>query len=627
MAETEHQQGLTPTSGGQLLSRPVIFWALAAASLAAFLMNEYRGFLSLSDLGSLDADDAMRVQEVRDLVAGQAWFDMRQHRYGPPDGTLMHWSRLVDAPIAAGIWLLAPLAGATLAERIAITAWPVLLLLVYFALLVGGVRRAFNTRAAALAVVVTVNLIAFRDLFGAGAIDHHNVQVVLTLASALAFAFTPSRPALAAAAGIAAGLSLAVGLESLPFVAGIGVLFVLAWILDPAQSRALESFTAALALTSLVAFGVQTSPARWLAPACDTLSAPWLLLSCGSWLLALIFTNAGPLPSTRGGRLAGALIGGGALAALLIVLFPVCLEGPYHAVPAAVRPTWLELTGEALSLPEMFRDFPERGAVVFGPTIAATIAAWIGVARSAGQARRLLLTCAALLTLTLALSLFQIRAIYLGVALTPLVGGWALDRILASATASSARLARGAAYVMAGALFFELPWLVGASVAERLGARPAIAIHDPKEMRACLHDAAELETLPKGVILAPIDLGAHVLLMTGQPIIAAGYHRNVEGIVAGLTAFSGGEEELREVVDRDHADYVVLCLPWIDAYPARYGSFAEALAHGNAIVPWLEPIRLKSTKLKVWRVPHSDVAGAQRSRATRQTLSHAAGAS
>ena len=48
----------------------------------------------------LSTDDAMRLVEVRDLLAGQGWFDLTQYRLSPPGGVAMHWSRLVDVPLA-----------------------------------------------------------------------------------------------------------------------------------------------------------------------------------------------------------------------------------------------------------------------------------------------------------------------------------------------------------------------------------------------------------------------------------------------------------------------------------------------------------------------------------------------
>ncbi|MCQ3942134.1 MAG: hypothetical protein DPW22_02830, partial [Alphaproteobacteria bacterium] len=45
----------------------------------------------------LDTDDAMRLVQMRDWLAGQGWFDPRQHRIAVPYES--HWSRLIDAPL------------------------------------------------------------------------------------------------------------------------------------------------------------------------------------------------------------------------------------------------------------------------------------------------------------------------------------------------------------------------------------------------------------------------------------------------------------------------------------------------------------------------------------------------
>jgi hypothetical protein len=55
-----------------------------------------------------DPDDAMRLIQVRDWLAGQSWFDVTQYRLNPPAGGPMHWSRLVDLPIAAVILIARP---------------------------------------------------------------------------------------------------------------------------------------------------------------------------------------------------------------------------------------------------------------------------------------------------------------------------------------------------------------------------------------------------------------------------------------------------------------------------------------------------------------------------------------
>ncbi|HMA50771.1 MAG TPA: hypothetical protein VKP60_13520, partial [Magnetospirillaceae bacterium] len=55
---------------------------------------------SITGLVFSDTDDHMRLQQVRDWMAGQSWFDVTQYRMNPPTGMLMHWSRLLDVPLA-----------------------------------------------------------------------------------------------------------------------------------------------------------------------------------------------------------------------------------------------------------------------------------------------------------------------------------------------------------------------------------------------------------------------------------------------------------------------------------------------------------------------------------------------
>ncbi len=42
-------------------------------------------------------DDLMRATQVRDLLNGQAWWDLHQYRLGVGPELAMHWTRHVDA--------------------------------------------------------------------------------------------------------------------------------------------------------------------------------------------------------------------------------------------------------------------------------------------------------------------------------------------------------------------------------------------------------------------------------------------------------------------------------------------------------------------------------------------------
>ena len=91
----------------------------------------------------------------------------------------MHWSRLIDAPLA-GLVLIGNLFGA--GEVFALTAWPLLLLL---GLMAGAVSvgTALAGRGAALPVLI-LSLLFFDPLlsFLPNHIDHHNAQLVLLVA-------------------------------------------------------------------------------------------------------------------------------------------------------------------------------------------------------------------------------------------------------------------------------------------------------------------------------------------------------------------------------------------------------------------------------------------------------------
>ena len=209
---------------------------------------------------SLSTDDAMRLVQVRDFLAGQGWFDLTQYRLDPPDGVDMHWSRLIDLPIALLIRLarwLAPSAGRALGA----TVWPAGLLL---ALLFGAVRLArelAGDAAARLALIFAALMAPVLQHFRPGAIDHHNVQLVLMLWS-LAL-LVRERPRDAALAGTMCALSLAIGQEMAPVIAGLRGLVALRWIMRGDESRTAAAFGMSFAAATLVLFVATVPPARY----------------------------------------------------------------------------------------------------------------------------------------------------------------------------------------------------------------------------------------------------------------------------------------------------------------------------------------------------------------------------
>src|SRR3546814_15625540 len=79
-----------------------LFWLAAAIWLVS------QKWAAIKGLALPDTDDNLRLQQVRDWLGGQGWFDLRQHRMLPPEGADIHWSRLVDLPLAGLILLFKP---------------------------------------------------------------------------------------------------------------------------------------------------------------------------------------------------------------------------------------------------------------------------------------------------------------------------------------------------------------------------------------------------------------------------------------------------------------------------------------------------------------------------------------
>src|SRR4051812_30922148 len=88
----------------------VIIWA---ATVATYLFAGWR------------ADESLSTEDVMRLVRARAWWaakigSARVHpRLAPPDGVVMHWSRLIDLPIATLIRAGTLVMPQALAERVA----------------------------------------------------------------------------------------------------------------------------------------------------------------------------------------------------------------------------------------------------------------------------------------------------------------------------------------------------------------------------------------------------------------------------------------------------------------------------------------------------------------------------
>ena len=104
---------LADTLDRRWIALTLLAWVAVAAW---YVWNDWNMVRWLS-LG--DTDDNMRLMQVRAWLAGQGWYDLTNYRLNPPVGFNIHWSRIVDLPIAGLILFFRLFTSNDWAERLA----------------------------------------------------------------------------------------------------------------------------------------------------------------------------------------------------------------------------------------------------------------------------------------------------------------------------------------------------------------------------------------------------------------------------------------------------------------------------------------------------------------------------
>jgi len=236
-----------PFSRRRLEQLPV---AIAFYSVLTILVLALLNLPGARDYVGIDNDDVMRLVQVRDLLAGQSWFDLTQYRLGLPGGTLMHWSRIIDLPIAVLIKLFSLALPAERAEALALLVWPFFLVIPLLAAVAIAARRLGDVVVMHIALILAAIFVITSNRFLPGAIDHHNVQLVL-IATIAACLLDPARRALSfAVAGLACALAIAIGAETTPLIAVVCAVVALLWAFEGLEIRiAARAFSLSLLLS------------------------------------------------------------------------------------------------------------------------------------------------------------------------------------------------------------------------------------------------------------------------------------------------------------------------------------------------------------------------------------------
>lgn len=577
----------------------VVITALGLAAVFAVQMLS----IGTTVQDAMSTDDIMRLVEVRQFIDGQNWFDLWQHRLNPP-GVLMHWSRIVDLPLA-GIYLgLKPLLGAARAETWMLFLWPLMLFALMLVLVVAIARQLSGGMMHVQAAAVILALLAKPALghFRPGAIDHHDLQICLVLALLLFVLQQERRPGRAVPAALMASLSLAVGLETLPAVAAISAAVAGLFIWKGAAvARPVAIYALTLALSSLALAAGFLPASAIAAPVCDALGGPVLVLTVGGGVGLAFMVEIDRYWAGLWTRFVTAAVVCVLVVAGLGSFYGQCLAGPYAAIDPLVASLWLDKVQETVSFWKMFRLGPEEVLAFYAfPLI--TIGVAIGaLLRSPPPDRFRWGLCVVILATQFIISLWEMRgAAAASVLAAPIFAAAVVNLWPAFATAGNLSIA---ALAVSPVMFA----IVGAAARPLTDAvfKPDVTEIVP-EARQCMRfsDVAPLAHLAKGRVMAPIDLGPAILAQTSHDVFAAPFHRNVAGNRAMFKLMLASPPAARQMLSDLHVDYVVTCrtAPNMDIVRLAPDGLEARLARGETPT-FLTPIEPGATgRISVWRV-------------------------
>ena len=500
-------------------------------------------------------DGAMRLLSVRDLLAGQAWFDTTQHRVLPPDGLDLHWSRLIDAGIGALVLFFGLFLSPQSAEIAAIATWPTLLLLVYIAIIGVIARNRFTPKIASFAIFAAAfSPYTYETFFSPGSLDHHNVQVVCIAAIFWSLVAEGQDRKHGVIGGLATAVSLAVGLEMALFILLVMLIFLVN-LLRGAEGvgTRMTAFGLSLGGAALALFVLQTGPADWNKMYCDELAPPVLAVTTATAVLGVLLPRAIAGFTGLGPRIliAASLIG--VTGAITFGALGPCLASPYANVPLEVRQAVIAANLENYSVLLYFLNAPVQGIAYVLPLILVIAMLYPTLSEvSRGQGARRLLVLFSLFAL--AAAMFQVRLIFPGFALLPLAFG------IVAADFVATRL-RGVAFVLQTVAIFTLiftPLVAMALVMPFQRVQPERSL--PFDFN-CLdgNKMGRLGDLPAAVVFTPLNLGPKVLLYTHHSVTGASYHRSADALVNGMLRFIGTREELAQAVAETGSSYVIVC--------------------------------------------------------------------
>jgi len=569
----------------------------------AWLIWQRWGRIQIFGLG--DTDDNLRIAQVRAWLQGQNWYDLRQYRFDPAfGGANIHWSRIVDLPIAGLILLGRLFMSGPAAEKMAVAVAPLLPYLILLGGLAVTARRLIGPGAMIAAFLALFFAGSTNGMFMPTRIDHHNWQLAMLCLVLVGLADPKARRG-GVTVGLASAVSLSIGLEMLIYITLAAAAQVLSWVADRGERERMLAYGVSLAGGCSAGFLLFASYAN-RAAVCDALSPVWLsdALLGGALLLLLAWRS----PERWTARLALAAIAGAAVAAFHALAWPHCLSR-LEGVSPEVQQLWLNNVREAR--PVTANNWQTMMLILGLPGVG--LLGWallLWERRTEPQRFRAVLACALIALTAFGLLFWQTRAAAAS-QLLGVVGGAALitlllPRLNAHRHALVGVVGSAALVLVASGALTSLIIELSPQKPEKPTSREAKKRNNrANALCPTLAAMKPVAKQPKGVVFTFIDLGPRLIAVTHHSAIGGPYHRNGQAIADSMLAFRGSPERARALIAKHKSDYLLIC-PYMNQATvfkaAAPRDFYGQLEAGKRF-PWLQPIDLgKDSPLRMWRV-------------------------
>ncbi len=577
---------------------PIVIWFFF---IIAYILMPFNA-VWLGDLP--DSDDYTYLTQTLDWLLGQGWFDNVQHRMSPPEGVAIHYTRFAEMPIAAFIMLFRFL-GYTWQGAGLLTSFvlPAVYLGLFFWVLCALSARYAPKGWACLAPFIALFGPHLMFKFAPGQVDHHGLLAILaTVALILATQLFERRIVFAVGAGFIFALSMAIGLEALPWiVVASAVIGLWAALSGREAARVALDFGLSLFVFSAAFLALDRPSSAYLRPDLLSYSIVYVVLAGG---IAASMLGAFVVRNVANAKIRLAVSGGVALLLGIAYLyyFPALLEGPYGAMDQRLASLFFANLEEALPMVERVGWFK---ALLYAVTPVIGFCVCFMSARAAKDGKRWSwILLGTLLGASVVLGFFyQIRLmIYAQVfSIVPLVvfaaRGW--ERIGAALKGRPRFWAEIGLVLLLGPLTVVL---LPALTDNRSFNTGVLMFPAQRVDNSCgIGRLTKVLTAPpygdrKLRIMNMIGEGAGLLFYTPHEVMAAPYHTNVRGNMDALDFFSATEPmKAWEIAKRDQIDLVVLChyVPTMylngDASSNRDEKFAVRLIQQEP-PPWLKRV-------------------------------------